>query len=212
MALVVALEDVLAARRVWRGRTVEAPGPVGCPAGWDELDAALPYGGWPEAALTELLVATDGVGEVELLWPALARMSANGGWIVLVSPPYMPYAPAWRAAGVRLSMLKVVEAAAKEAAWAAEQCLRSGACAAVLCWPRTADDRVLRRLQVAAEAGRACGFVFRPAQAAANPSPAALRLSIETTPARQVRVLKCRGGMPPSRPIRFPRLPVSREA
>jgi len=38
---------------------------------------------------------------------------------------------------------------------------------------------------------------------AANPSPAALRIAIDAQPA-QLRVLKCRGGNPPTRPIPFP--------
>ena len=43
------------------------------------------------------------------------------------------------------------------------------------------------------------GFAYRPASAAHNPSPAALRLLLEG-PA-QVRVLKCRGGLAPARAI-----------
>ena len=85
------------------------------------------------------------------------------------------------------------------ALWAAEQCQRSGSCGAVLCWPRQASDRALRRLQVAAETGQTLGFAYRPASAAHNPSPAALRLLLEG-PA-QVRVLKCRGGLAPARVI-----------
>ncbi|HDX0791238.1 MAG: DNA lesion error-prone repair protein ImuA, partial [Stenotrophomonas maltophilia] len=78
------------------------------------------------------------------------------------------------------------------------QCLRSAACAAVLCWPHQADDRALRRLQVAADSGQCLGFVFREAQAARNPSPASLRLQLDHG---QVRVLKCRGGLPPAQPL-----------
>ncbi|MDW7603455.1 DNA lesion error-prone repair protein ImuA, partial [Stenotrophomonas maltophilia] len=42
------------------------------------------------------------------------------------------------------------------------------------------------------------GFVFREAQAARNPSPASLRLQLDHG---QVRVLKCRGGLPPAQPL-----------
>ena len=59
--------------------------------------------------------------------------------------------------------------------------------------------RALPRLQVAAETGQTLGFAYRPASAAHNPSPAALRLLLEG-PA-QVRVLKCRGGLAPARAI-----------
>ena len=39
-------------------------------------------------------------------------------------------------------------------------------------------------------------------KAARNPSPAALRIAIETDP-QQLRVLKCRGGLAPTRPVRL---------
>ena len=43
------------------------------PSGYAALDAALPGGGWPEAALVEVLLAADGLGELSLLLPTLAR-------------------------------------------------------------------------------------------------------------------------------------------
>jgi hypothetical protein len=73
----------------------------------------------------------------------------------------------------------------------------------VLCWPQQADDRTLRRLQLAAETGQCLGIAMRPASAAIHASPAALRLVLETRPAR-LRVLKCRGGNPPAQPLPWP--------
>src|SRR5690606_36276985 len=97
----------------------------------------------------------------------------------LVAPPYLPYAPAWQVAGVDLRHLEIIEADARGALWAFEQCLRSAACAAVLGWPLQADPQALRRLQVAADSGDCLGFAFRDAKHAANPSPAALRLEFD---------------------------------
>lgn len=204
-AQVVELDGLLKTRRVWRGQTPQPLPAEGLPTGWTMLDQALPAGGWPDASLTELLVPSNGVGELELLWPALSKLSADEGVIALVAPPYLPYAPAWHAAGVRLQGLQVVQADARDALWAAEQCLRSGACNAVVCWPATTDDRLIRRLQVAAENGRCRGFAIRPLHVARNPSPAPVRLSIESTPTRQIRVIKCRGANPPAQPVPFPR-------
>ncbi|HAV86912.1 MAG TPA: DNA lesion error-prone repair protein ImuA, partial [Pseudomonas sp.] len=62
------------------------------------------------------------------------------------------------------------------------------------------DDRALRRLQVAAETGQTLAFAYRPLEEALNPSPAALRLALEAQPL-QLRVLKCRGGLAPERPL-----------
>ncbi|MEN8640202.1 translesion DNA synthesis-associated protein ImuA [Pseudomonas sichuanensis] len=200
MGAVVDLDRLLDQRQVWRGRQAQAR-PVGLqPSGHAALDARLPEGGWPAAALSELLLASPGVGELQLLWPTLARLTAASERVVLVAPPFIPYAPAWQAAGVDLRWLVQVDSERDDALWAAEQCLRSGSCAAVLCWPERADDKALRRLQVAAETGNALAFACRPQQAAVNPSPAALRIAIDTRPP-QWRVLKCRGGLPPASPI-----------
>lgn len=224
MSKLIALETLISSRKLWRGQPANLA-PSSQPTGHAALDAALPTGGWPEASLTELLLPMHGVGELRLMWPALARLSQGwppqaqampaksaraqashafdgGGIVVLIDPPFEPYAPAWRDAGVALSRLQMIRARGRDALWAAEQCLRSGACAAVLCWPQRADDRALRRLQVAAETGQCLGFALRDSKAALNPSPAALRIAIDASP-RQLRVLKCRGGNVPTRPIPF---------
>ncbi|MFK0090289.1 translesion DNA synthesis-associated protein ImuA [Pseudomonas sp. NPDC090755] len=202
MGAVLSLDGLLDQQRVWKGRPQARPQGLQ-PTGHAALDAALPGGGWPAGALTELLLAAEGCGELQLLWPSLARLTASGERVVLVTPPFIPYAPAWQAAGVDLRQLSLVQAAPAEVLWAAEQCLRSGSCGAVLCWPHKADDRALRRLQVAAESGQTLAFACRPQQAALNPSPAALRIAVDARPA-QWRVLKCRGGLAPAAPIACP--------
>lgn len=196
MGQVLTLHDLVAARRVWHAHGAR-PFDQGIPTGFAELDDALPLGGWPKAALTELLLPADGVGELALLLPTLARLTQAGRRVVLVAPPYVPYAPAWRAAGVRLAWLDLIDAEPKQAFWAFEQCLRSGACAAVVGWPQQVDHHGLRRLQVAADAGQALGFALRDRRHAEQASPAALRLEIGSD--RTVRVRKCRGGHPPAR-------------
>lgn len=200
MSAVVALDALVRERHVWRGQpvtTTTAAQPTGLPG----LDAALPTRGWPEAALSEILLPADGVGELQLLWPTLARLTRDRLRVALVAPPYSVHAPAWQAAGVDLAWLSIVDTDAAAMPWAMEQLLRSGCCAAVLGWPARADDRTLRRLQLAAATGNALGFVFRDRAALANPSPAALRLEIAPG---FLRVHKCRGGNPPA-PVAFRR-------
>ncbi|KPA91131.1 MULTISPECIES: translesion DNA synthesis-associated protein ImuA [Pseudomonas] len=201
MGAVVALDSLLDERRVWKGRPAVQAARLPS-TGHARLDAVLPGGGWPESALTEILIAGEGVGELQLLWPTLARLSASGERVVLVAPPHVPYPQAWLGAGVDLRQLSVIQAAPRDALWAAEQCLRSGSCGAVLCWPQQADDRALRRLQVAAESGQTLAFAYRSLEEAINPSPASLRLAIDGRPA-QLRVLKCRGGLAYPAPIAF---------
>ena len=196
MGAVVALETLLAAQTLWRAGRIATIAAEGESTGHASLDALLPQGGWPRRALTELLLPADGMGELELLFPTLVRMTQAGGTVAVVAPPYIPYAPAWQAAGVELAHLEIVDACPRDALWAFEQCLRSGACAAVLGWPQKADTQSLRRLQVAADSGDCLGFAFRDRKHLANPSPAALRLE-QADGAWHVR--KCRGGQPPSR-------------
>ncbi|HYG08266.1 MAG TPA: translesion DNA synthesis-associated protein ImuA [Stenotrophomonas sp.] len=202
MGEVLALGEMLAARTVWRAGQGVALRRDGQPSGHAALDALLPDGGWPRRALTELLLPSDGIGEIALLLPALARLTTAGERVVLVAPPYLPYAPAWQAGGLDLDWLEVIEAEPKQALWAFEQCLRSGACAAVLGWPQTADARALRRLQVAADSGDCCAFALRDRRHAVNASPAALRLEyLPVENAWQVR--KCRGAQVPAQPLRL---------
>jgi cell division inhibitor SulA len=172
------LESLLLRSQLWRGdRRAEVAVPSE-PTGHASLDALLPGGGWPRAALTELLVRTAGIGELSLLAPMLARLSRQDTWIALVAPPHLPYAPALAAAGVALSRLLLIEAEqGADRLWAMEQALASGACSAVIGWPAFVHERGLRRLQLAAEHGQALGIFFSSGQATSS-SLAALRLEL----------------------------------
>lgn len=202
MGTVVALSNLLDTRQVWRGRA-EAPAEGSQPTGWPMLDAALPARGWPDASLTEILLPADGIGELRLVLPTLARLSQGQRPVMLITPPYMPCAMGWRQQGVNLQRVDIVDADEKHVLWAAEQALRSGSCAAVLAWPQQADDRSLRRLQVAADTGRALAFVFRDRRYLANASPAALRLELVAKPRPSLWIRKCRGANAPAHPISF---------
>lgn len=200
MAAVIALESLLATQTLWHAGRTAAIAADGESTGYADLDALLPQRGWPRRALSELLLPADGVGELSLLLPTLARFTQAGATIVLVAPPYLPYAPAWQAAGVDLLHLEVVDAAPRDALWAFEQCLRSGACAAVIGWPSQADAAALRRLQVATDSGACLGFALRDRRHADNPSPAALRLAYgrDGQGVGLWHIRKCRGGPTPA--------------
>jgi hypothetical protein len=189
MSAVVAISDVLRDPRIWQGPRHALPEVEA--TGHAALDAALPGGGLPVGVLTEVLHAYDGVDELTLLLPLITRLTKEGRRIVFVHPPYIPYPPAFVAAGVDPWLFHTIANCGDEGLWAAEQCLRSSTCALVACWPRQANDRQLRRLQLAAEGGRAIGIAFRPARATMTTSPAAVRLQAD---AQGIQVLKCRGG------------------
>lgn len=189
-----ALDAILHRHPVWRGASL-ASAARSVPSGHAALDRELPGGGWPAGALTELLCARHGVGELQLVMPALAALTRAEGRIAWLAPPHLPYAPALAAAGLRLEFLTVVRAPGRrDALWAAEQVLRAGACRGLLLWLPRAGYGELKRLAVAAEAGSAIALLFRPPQAAQDASPAPLRLMLEPDGAQlAVRILKRRG-------------------
>jgi len=203
------LEQILQRHPVWRGGALSS-GPPALPTGFAALDRELPGGGWPAGALTELLGARAGIGELQLVLPALAALSWAGKRIVWLAPPHLPYAPALAAAGIDLAQLALVRAPGRrDALWAAEQVLRAGSCHALLAWFPNARYEELRRLAVAAEASRAWVALFRPPQAAPGASPAALRMLLEPSSNEiSVRILKRRGApaaaalvLPVKRPV-----------
>lgn len=190
------LDKLLDEPGIWRaGERRQETGLEHVTTGFPALDAALPGGGWPLGALTEIVHAQTGIGELSLFMPALAELSRQSRWIALIAPPYLPYAPALTGHGVDLSRLLLIHPGnATEALWAVEQVLRSGTCAAALAWPRRADTKSLRRLQLAAATGRSLGLLFRAHASGTRSSPAALRLRLEHREDRAlIKLLKCRG-------------------
>jgi hypothetical protein len=198
------LRKLLKSPHIWRPGDISAAGHSHVPSGFTELDRQL-GGGWPVGTLTEILPGSPGIGELGLVLPALTCLSGNGmrqnnslaatnpgraaphvqgvsqpNHLVWIAPPYIPYAPALIQHGLDISRVLVVRCARQvDGLWAMEQALRSSVCIAVLGWFAGADDRSLRRLQLAAEAAACWAVIFRPARFAASASPAPLRIHIE---------------------------------
>jgi hypothetical protein len=190
-----ALSALLSHPAIWRGGEC-APEPAALPTGFRALDEVLPGGGWPGNALTEMLLAREGIGELRLTLPALAQLTRAGRQVVWIAPPYRPYAPALAAAGVVLSRLALVRCRdAREALWAFDQALRAPECGAVFGWLAERDERPLRRLALAAREGRTWGVLWRRPGVTAQAIAASLRLGLDVDEGRlSVRVLKRRGG------------------
>ena len=202
------LDKLLENPRLWRGHNQTQARP-GLASGYEALDRHLPGGGWPQSSLTEILVEHYGIGELRLLMPALAQLSAEDnsadtvnyaepGWIAWVAPPFQPYPPALQQWGINLSRILIVRPKDdNEMLWSAEQALASGTCAAVLLWPEVLDDRAGRRLQLAAEQGNSWAIAFRPPAARSEPSAAALRIELLSSgEGARLSILKRRGGRP----------------
>jgi len=190
---------LLAHPAIWRGDDC-APEPSALSSGFALLDAALPGRGWPQGALTEMLLEREGIGEIRLTMPALARVQAQGRDVVWIAPPHRPYAPALAMAGLDLARLHVVHCRdPKDALWAFDQALRAPECGAAFAWLPTHDERALRRLQVAAREGRTWGMLWRQPGQRGSATAAPLRLALSPHGSHlAVRVLKRRGAELPA--------------
>src|SRR5882672_11638222 len=98
---------------IWRGDSLNRVG-ASVSSGFPGLDAELPGGGWPAGALTEILSAHEGIGELRLLGPALAGLSQRGLRLAWIAPPHLPYAPALAAAGIDIANLVIVRTASSK--------------------------------------------------------------------------------------------------
>lgn len=195
---------------LWRGDEMASASGRTVSSGYPALDAELPGGGWPAQGLTELLLSHPGSGEVRLLAPALRSFGDRP--VLWISPPAHPYAPALQQLGLSLDgLIWLTPAGLTDAAWAAEQALRSKACAAVLWWA-DAPAAVWRRLHLAAQDSGCPLWAMRSPAARQQASAAPLRLWAEPAAGGQlaVQAFKRRGpamsapvllSLPPAAPL-----------
>jgi protein ImuA len=167
-------------RQVWQGDELAEADSRVITSGYMALDHALPGQGWSVGALTELLVDHGGVGEMRLLAHTLRQLTTQAGrHVMLVAPPYQPYAMALSAWGVNIERVLWVRSSEDQALWVAAQALKQDGMGAVLVWlPNTHADKI-RRLQVAAQESASLAFLIRPVETATQSSPAPLRMICE---------------------------------
>jgi protein ImuA len=167
------------------------------------IDAALPWGGLPRAALHEILAAEPGAaaGFAALL---LARA---GGTVLWIAPEPDAWPPGLARFGLSPAQLVLVRAPRQQdALWAMEETLRCPAVGAALLVAGELDLTAARRLQLAAEAGGVLGLLLRPDEDGAAPTAALTRWRIGAAasdsqsphelgdPAWSLDLLRCRGG------------------
>ncbi len=178
---------------VWRAGRMGIARSTATPTGYPLLNRELPDGGWPHGGLIELLLQQTGIGEMRLLQPALQALGNRR--IALLQPPHLPHIAAWRDWGLPAQRLLWVRAPRHaDAVWSAEQILRNGSCGALLFWPPAIRHESLRRLQLAAQASDMVCWLLRPLSAAAEASPAPLRIAVRPLAGSvQVDIVKRRG-------------------
>ncbi len=162
--------------------------------GVKELDEKL-SGGFPAHGIVEIQ-SLSGIGELRLLYPYLQQN--NQRLTVFVNPPGIVHAESLKHMGIDLdNVLIVTPNNHKEALWAAEQCLKSGACDQVLLWQDNLEVHQVRRLTVASETGNCLQFLFRSIQDSVFSLPVSLSLSLQPSPrGLKISVPKRKGGWP----------------
>ncbi|MDX9842260.1 MAG: translesion DNA synthesis-associated protein ImuA [Aquabacterium sp.] len=182
---------------VWRGEVMGHHQASVLSSGHAALDAVLPDEGWPCHSLTEILQAQAGLGEWRLLTPALARLTAQGGSVLLIGAPRLPYLPGLAREGIQPErVIRIYADAPAERLWATEQALKAQCVTAVLSWLPQARPEQIRRLQACAAQHPGLFFAFRPVRAAQESSAAPLRLHLSLGPCPhplEVHVIKRRG-------------------
>lgn len=190
------LETILQEQSLlWRAGEMRQGKRKGITTGYAQLDEILPGAGWPSDALVEVISSRWGIGEFQLLLPALVQLSQQSQRIVWIAPPFVPYAPALLNYGIAMEQVLVVPAEKVKASvpWTMEKILKTRSCGIAMSWSRILSGKTIRRLQLAAEAGSSLGFLFSTVEA--KSSPVALRIRIQPIDqGLQVEILKARGG------------------
>ncbi|ALT00119.1 hypothetical protein AT746_18815 [Lacimicrobium alkaliphilum] len=182
---------------LWQG-SVQAQQPRATGVVGDWLAAHIPGGlsGHPVIAIH----SPAGIGELRLLLPNLQANGAdNSKLLVWIAPPHKPGAEALQANGFALNRLLIIHPPEpQQALWAAEQCLKSGACHSVLLWHDKLSVAQLQRLQQAARQGLAQLFFLCRAATLSLSLPVSLSIGLQPQPQGLiVTVQKCRGSWPP---------------
>ena len=157
------------------------------PAGLPALDELLPAGGWPKAGLIEITVPDEHADAISLLLPALVRISQQGRWLAMVTPPYQPRVRVLTAAGMNTgSVLQVNPHPGRSGLWTVESMMRSGNCSIVMAWTSCATELMEKKLKKAATTGKTLAVLFRVEGMSTHTSIADVRLKFEAGESEKV--------------------------
>lgn len=160
-------------------RTTAPSSSLVTPTGVDGLDTILPGGGWPKSGLVEIIVPDEYTDAAFLVMPALVRLSRQGRWVAMVSPPCQTRARLFTDADINPArVLQVNPHPGRSALWTAESMLQSGTCGTVLAWPNCNTELMDKRLQKAAAKGKALGILIRYEGLSIPPSGVDVRLKL----------------------------------
>lgn len=163
--------------------------------GFDLLDQKL-KGGFPKHGVVELQ-STLGIGELRLLVPHI-KATSQERLSVFINPPGYLCAEQLTNEGIDSNKVLIITPKSdKEALWAAEQCLKSGACSNVLLWHKELEVHQARRLQVASETGSCLHFLFKTDSKSVFSLPVSLSMTLAPHDlGLKVVITKRKGGWP----------------
>lgn len=203
----ISLEQLLQRGDVWRGRSQGFVSQAGLDTGHAELNAGLLNEGWPLATLVEICqpgtlqgsVNTGAVSQAEWLLFTPALQQLKDGYLVLLNPPAIPFAPGLIQAGIDLDRLLVVAAEKKSDFLASfTELARTDICVAIMAWQpkNNLNYTELRKCQLACSDGRGLYLLFRPISVERQSSPAALRLKAKLNfRSLEIQIFKQKGSL-----------------
>ncbi|MGY0613824.1 translesion DNA synthesis-associated protein ImuA [Vibrio sp. FJH11] len=179
---------------VWQANLTEADShPFLNSSGFPELDTLL-GGGFPPHGVVEM-ESVGSIGELRLLAPYLKSSMARGV-TTFIQPPALVNSLFLHSIGLDINQVWVVTPGhQRDALWATEQCLKSGACTNVLLWQEELEIHQVKRLQVASEQGACPLFMLKPSMTNRLSLPVSLSLKVQGhEQGVSVEVLKRKGG------------------
>lgn len=172
-------------------------------SGYPEINKHL-HGGLPRQGVIEVQTI-NGIGELRLFLPYLLNLlqaelaqHQQTRQLVFIAPPAQVSALMLLQASIPLENLLIISSQkSEESLWAAEQCLKSGCCFAVLLWQQLLAVHQVKRLKQAATTGNAIQIIFRSPHCIDLALPVSLSLALEAQPeGLKVQVKKQLGGWP----------------
>ena len=198
------LESLLRRNDIWRGHSQLFVSGNAIKTGYDSLDKALVYKGWPEASLVEVGQSHFAGGWLLFIEAArqLLLQSQPSSMVVLVNPPALPYAAGLVQLGVPLDRLLILTPQNKADFIASfVEIAQSEACSMLLAWqPRQRLSYAeLRKCQLATSDQRGLYVLFRHygELKLSSPAPLRIKLSLQIESLR-LDVIKQKGRLPSS--------------
>ena len=179
------------ARQIRDMETAGRPARESIPSGCHGMDRHLPQAGYARGSMLELIRNGTGAGVSSLALMIARQAMEEGKYLLLVDVQRQFYPPAMKSLGIPLERVIALQPANHaDAIWGIDQALRCPAVGAVIAEIGNLEDRVARRLQLAAEQGGGLGILLRDSRSArTQPSWADVQWSVRSAATRSLQRL-----------------------